>query len=266
MIQSREEQSDAEWRAEARAYLEKQQYLLQIEQECDQADLNSMLEACNFWELEARKRAINLLQVVNVETYFFGHLVLRLKRRLERTPGPQGRTILPPTKLTRGDPVNIYQTEDMWAGTPLATGMVYKVTPTELLVEISSGDYIPMEGLTVVKVCVDGAYAHYRKGLQEFANPSGPVPYLSKVILGVESPRSSPRVHPLRMPDLNPKQKEAIIAALAENDLAIIQGPPGTGKTRVLADYIAQVRSSSQGVGSREREEGRGLCPIERGG
>jgi ATP-dependent RNA/DNA helicase IGHMBP2 len=41
-------------------------------------------------------------------------------------------------------------------------------------------------------------------------------------------------------PDLDPRQREAVAAALRSGDITLIHGPPGTGKTRTLVEVICQ--------------------------
>jgi superfamily I DNA and/or RNA helicase len=48
--------------------------------------------------------------------------------------------------------------------------------------------------------------------------------------------------------DLNPKQKEAVLKALATNEIFLIQGPPGTGKTSVISEIAYQEICSNKTV------------------
>lgn len=48
--------------------------------------------------------------------------------------------------------------------------------------------------------------------------------------------------------DLNESQKNAVRAALADNDLTLIQGPPGTGKTQVIAEICLQLYRHNPGI------------------
>lgn len=48
--------------------------------------------------------------------------------------------------------------------------------------------------------------------------------------------------------DLNDSQKNAVQAALADNELTLIQGPPGTGKTQVIAEICLQLYKNNPGI------------------
>jgi ATP-dependent RNA/DNA helicase IGHMBP2 len=72
---------------------------------------------------------------------------------------------------------------------------------------------------------------------------------LRDVLLGRRPPvlRELPVLAPFD-PELNPPQRDAVAAALAAADVALIHGPPGTGKTRTLVEVIAQMVARGQRV------------------
>ncbi len=240
--------------------------LIDLEEEEDQEDLAATLKKCDFGLLQLQKLAINNLRVVSVRPAFYQSLILGLVRTTSWNPRNLTPIALPPTKLYPGEPVAFYSTTDNWVtGAPLASGTVRDITDTHVFVEIHDGEQLPTTGLTITKTSVAATYEIYRKALKEFVDPHQAIPYMSKVLLDMAAPRPGHAIHRAEMLNLNDSQKEAILRALGEQDLAIIKGPPGTGKTRVLAEYIRQVRVIVDRVGSLGEKEVCGLCAFEYG-
>jgi hypothetical protein len=239
---------------------------IDLEERADQEDLDDMLAQCNFLALKLRKLAINNLRVVSVRPAFYQKLVLRLVRTSTGRPDDLNAIPLPPTKLHPGEPVAFYNTRDEWATEKsLAMGTVRKISDTDVFVEIHDGDTMPTTGLTILKTSVSAIYEIYRKAVMEFTDPTKAIPYLWKVLLGIAKPRHKPRPNRAKMLNLNEPQQEAVLRALVEQDLAIIKGPPGTGKTRVIAEYITQVRAIVDRIGSVGRAQMSGRRAFQYG-
>lgn len=84
----------------------------------------------------------------------------------------------------------------------------------------------------------DAAIARFRR----IANTPGERVGLRDVVLGLRAPKSEDLETPPPIDaDLHEAQQNAVIGALASQDIGLVLGPPGTGKTRTLVEVIRQL-------------------------
>jgi len=76
--------------------------------------------------------------------------------------------------------------------------------------------------------------------------------YLRHITLGLRKPRIGEPIAQNKIEflnsNLNEDQRQAVIKALAAEDILLIHGPPGTGKTLVLVEIIRQAKRLGQSV------------------
>ncbi|MCA9033476.1 MAG: IGHMBP2 family helicase [Planctomycetaceae bacterium] len=86
--------------------------------------------------------------------------------------------------------------------------------------------------------------------LEVARNASGRLAQLRDLLLGEREPTFHPNPKlPAQLSErMNDSQRDAIVHALAANDLAIIHGPPGTGKTTTVIEVIRQLIARGERV------------------
>ncbi|MCG8699572.1 MAG: AAA domain-containing protein [Bacteroidales bacterium] len=130
-------------------------------------------------------------------------------------------------------------------------GVVNMVRDHEMIITLNS-DYEPdwlYRGKIGVQLLFDeNTYREMEKGIKELvSNSTQRLDALKSILLGGEE-AAFEEVHPIRLPELNDSQNDALNKVLSAKDLAIIHGPPGTGKTTTLIQTILHTLKSENQV------------------
>ncbi|KAB1251417.1 DNA-binding protein SMUBP-2 [Camelus dromedarius] len=143
----------------------------------------------------------------------------------------------------RGDIVGLYDESGQ-----LATGILTRITPKLVTVAFDESHDLQLSldrenSYRLLKLANDITYKRLKKALITLKKyHSGPASSLIEVLLGGAAPCPASEIPPLTFcnASLDASQKEAVLFALSQKELAIIHGPPGTGKTTTVVEIILQ--------------------------
>ncbi len=166
--------------------------------------------------------------------------VLKLSRR------SAGEEISPFHAMNRGDLVSV----EAPAGQRL-DGTLMDVGEFDIQVAMNAAlpEKLPGGRWSVHLIGSDATYKRMKRALEEAPRLGPKASRLRDVLLGERAAEIGELGEvSFRNPALNEFQKEAVLAALAARDAALIHGPPGTGKTTVLVEVITQAARAGKRV------------------
>ncbi|XP_016068953.1 PREDICTED: DNA-binding protein SMUBP-2 [Miniopterus natalensis] len=203
-----------------------------------QSEHLSWQENISLKELQSRGVCLLKLQVSSQRTGLYGQLLVTFEPRRGASAG-----VLPSNSFSSGDIVGLHD-----EGGQLATGILTRITQKSVTVAFDQSCDFQLSldrenSYRLLKLANDVTYKRLKKALIALRKyHTGPALSLIEVLFGdaAPSPASDIQVPTFYNASLDASQKEAVLFALSQKELAIIHGPPGTGKTTTLVEIIIQ--------------------------
>ena len=215
--------------------------LLDIERDAEKEENKRKLDR---WPVEMREQLGKTVARLSIEHRDVGVGGLPL---LILSRPSQGESLSPFHAMDQGDLVRVtFLNGDFSVEGTLYNVEDYRVTVAlnqDLLEEPSGKCRIDLLGS-------DATYKRMRRALDIALRQKGRLGQLREILLGNALPAFAGFSENLRFFNerLNPFQQDAVRAALAAEDIALVHGPPGTGKTTVLAEIIRQAVAQGKSV------------------
>ncbi|XP_063294197.1 DNA-binding protein SMUBP-2 [Pelobates fuscus] len=222
-------------------FVKTQLELLGEEREAEIQQSRAWQESVSLKELQRKGVCLLKLQVANQRTGLYGRLLVTFTPRKY-----DSEAVLPSNSFGSGDIVGLYESSS--PGEPLATGIVAGITQKNINVAF---DEAKNESLNLGSECTyrllklanDVTFKRIKKALTTLGQyHTGPASNLINVLFYSSEPGGSTASRTLDFfnPSLDDSQKEAVIFALGQREVAIVHGPPGTGKTTTVVEIILQ--------------------------
>ncbi|WWC94533.1 hypothetical protein V866_001379 [Kwoniella sp. B9012] len=263
------------------AFINRHQYLLELERKAEEEQTRLLNSKCSPKLLEQRGLSMGGLGVSNISVGLGGKSLVELNRPSAYHVSP----LLPPHTFRSGDPVRIEahisstssstkskakKKDHGDEGDNAVEGIVYKVSQEKVVVAVDEKKEVDLpERLRLLKLAntvtfdrMDKTLLHLKRLI--LPEEGSPTPNaqnfpLINSLLGIQLPSWSENVPPtlgnneednnkeedVKWYDenLNDSQKDVIRFCLKADDVACIHGPPGTGKTHTLIELIFQYLS-----------------------
>ncbi|OCF60945.1 DNA helicase [Kwoniella mangroviensis CBS 10435] len=263
------------------AFINRHQYLLELERKAEEEQTRLLNSKCSPKLLEQRGLSIGGLGVSNISVGLGGKSLIELNRPSAYHVSP----LLPPHTFRSGDPVRIEahvssttssakskakKKDNGDEGNNAVEGIVYKVSQEKVVVAVDEKKEVDLpERLRLLKLAntvtfdrMDKTLLHLKRLI--LPEEGSPTPNaqnfpLINSLLGIQLPSWSENFPSTLGNDeqdkvkeedvkwyddnLNDSQKDAIRFCLKADNVACIHGPPGTGKTHTLIELIFQYLS-----------------------
>uniref|UniRef100_A0A8D1VUT1 DNA-binding protein SMUBP-2 n=1 Tax=Sus scrofa TaxID=9823 RepID=A0A8D1VUT1_PIG len=224
--------------AAVESFVIKQLDLLELERSAEVEERRSWQENVSLKELQSRGVCLLKLQVSSQRTGLYGRLLVTFEPRRCASAA-----VLPSNSFTSGDIVGLYDEDSQ-----LATGVLTRITQKLVTVALDASHDFQLSldrerSYRLLKLANDVTYKRLKKALTTLQKyHSGPASALIEVLFGASAPSPASDIPPLTFYNtaLDASQKEAVLFALSQKELAIIHGPPGTGKTTTVVEIILQ--------------------------
>lgn len=181
--------------------------------------------------------------------------------RIEKTSFDAGERLLVRISRSRehqdahlfqsGKPVRLFSNTAEGDDEYAVNGVVNMVKDQEMLITLNSDDlpdWIYRGQLGINLLFDENSYREMEYAVHFLLNTKDDrVNQLKDILLGDRDAQFSID-HPVRVPDLNQSQNEALSLVKRASDVAIIHGPPGTGKTTTLVNAIIEVLKEEEQV------------------
>ncbi|XP_078452956.1 DNA-binding protein SMUBP-2 isoform X2 [Lampetra planeri] len=225
------------------SFILKWQELLKEEREAEIEQAKSWQQGVPLKELQRRGICLLRLHLCNRRTGLYGRQLLKFGAR-----GGAPDSKLPSNDFGPGDIVGLYEGACDAVEEQLASGVVTRVSASAVTVAFDEAhDALDLKHdgpYSLLKLANDITYKRLKTALAALNNHhGGSSGQMISVLFGISEP-SAPLAHTGQVEFLNTaldhSQREAVIFALAQREVAIIHGPPGTGKTTTVVEIIQQ--------------------------
>ncbi|XP_076027106.1 DNA-binding protein SMUBP-2 [Genypterus blacodes] len=224
--------------------------LLQEEREAEIEESRIWQENVSLKDLQNKGVCLLKLQIGSQSTGLYGRTVLILEPRKH-----QGVSSLPSNSFGPGDIVGLYEGGGCQADSQISTGIVTRVSQASVSVAFEdSKDGLSFETdslYNLLKLANDVTYKRMKRALNVLNGyGAGPACGLINVLFGDSTPSSHSQLNevPFFNTNLDQSQKEAVLFALSQREVAVIHGPPGTGKTTTVVEIILQAVRQGQKI------------------
>ncbi|HLQ39135.1 MAG TPA: IGHMBP2 family helicase [Planctomycetota bacterium] len=218
--------------------------LLQQERDAELAEVRALLATRSEAELEARGVTLRRLAVADLEPGFGGglHAVLQPSRG-----GP-----LPAHRFGPGDVVALMAPDQARAAAVGVQGVVARIAEDAITIALDDDEVDLPPLVRLDRLAPDVTFRRLVAALQDLQQQRrGDPARLREVCFELREPEfaPAPAAAPAWFdPTLDATQRQAVLHALAAQQLALIHGPPGTGKTTAVVEVIRQAVAQRQRV------------------
>uniref|UniRef100_A0A3P9H028 DNA-binding protein SMUBP-2 n=1 Tax=Oryzias latipes TaxID=8090 RepID=A0A3P9H028_ORYLA len=231
---------------EVETFVSKTLELLQEEREAE-IEETTWQENRSLKDLQSKGICLLKLQIGSQFTGLYGRTVLVLEPRKHL-----GFSSLP-SNCFGPDIVGLYDAAGCSATSQICTGIVTRVSHASVSVAIDvlkDDAVLDTNSLyNLLKLANDVTYKRMKALNVLNAYSNGPAGNVINVLFGNAQPssHSQPEVQFFNS-NLDDSQREAVMFALSQRELAVIHGPPGTGKTTTVVEIILQAVKQGQKV------------------
>ncbi|RWS25935.1 DNA-binding protein SMUBP-2-like protein [Leptotrombidium deliense] len=189
-------------------------------------------------ELLKKGICINKLRIINLKTGLYGRYII--------TFTSTSNNALASHCFTAGDILGVYHNKDREL---IVSGVVTSITEANISVAIDENcDTLSQDetNYCLIKLSNDVTYRRLKNALNILNRypTNNRASNLIAVLFGktLSEPLCTPRLEEIKFVNkqLNDSQRESVMFALRQKEVAIIHGPPGTGKTTTLVEYVVQ--------------------------
>ncbi|KAM8816062.1 DNA-binding protein SMUBP-2 [Rhynchonycteris naso] len=224
--------------AAVESFVTKQLELLELERDAEVEERRSWQGNISLKELQRRGVCLLKLQASSQRTGLYGQLLVTFEPRRCASVG-----VLSSNSFSSGDIVGVYD-----EGGQLATGVLTRITQKSVTVAFDQSCDLQLSldretAYRLLKLANDVTYKRLKKALIALKKyRTGPASALIDVLFGgrAPSPACDIEAPTFYNASLDASQREAVLFALSQRELAIIHGPPGTGKTTTVVEVILQ--------------------------
>uniref|UniRef100_A0A8C4WWW5 DNA helicase n=1 Tax=Eptatretus burgeri TaxID=7764 RepID=A0A8C4WWW5_EPTBU len=226
--------------------------LLKEEREAEVEEARSWQQKIPLKELQKRGVCLLKLQPSNQHTGLYGRTIISFEARKVRQ-----KIELPSNCFGPGDIIGLFDPLGEGLSKQLASGVVTKVTTNYVTIafeESLDALSLPSEGIFhLLKLANDITYKRLKRTLHLLNNFRDGLPSeLISVLFGNSQPNKAPSDAETKVRFVNPalddSQKEAVVFALNQREVAVVHGPPGTGKTTTVVEIILQAVQQGQKI------------------
>uniref|UniRef100_UPI00358FDB35 DNA-binding protein SMUBP-2-like n=1 Tax=Myxine glutinosa TaxID=7769 RepID=UPI00358FDB35 len=226
--------------------------LLKEEREAEVEEARSWQQKIPLKELQKRGVCLLKLQPSNQHTGMYGRTIISFEARKVRQ-----KVELPSNCFGPGDIVGLFDSMGEGLSKQLASGIVTKVTTDYVTIafeESLDALSLPSEGMFhLLKLANDVTYKRLKRALHLLNNfRAGPASGLISALFGNSEPNIAPSAAEAKIQFINhaldDSQKEAVVFALNQREVAVVHGPPGTGKTTTVVEIILQAVQQGEKV------------------
>ncbi|XP_022249895.1 DNA-binding protein SMUBP-2-like isoform X2 [Limulus polyphemus] len=234
------------------AFVSKHLDLLHLEHEAEIDENRKLHASCSLKELQQRGVCILNLRLGGHRTGLYG----RTNCTFEHFWGK----LLPTNLFSSGDIAGVALSQEKNENI-LASGIVTRTTEKEICLSFDeSFDLLEIDDKTqyrLMKLTNDVTYNRLKRTLLQLQKGNyGHSSTLVSVLFGDQEPSETVTLmdnswqshFQFFQSELNDSQKEAVMFALKQNEVAIVHGPPGTGKTTTVVEIILQTVHQRQKV------------------
>ncbi|KAJ8019245.1 DNA-binding protein SMUBP-2 [Holothuria leucospilota] len=232
-------------------FAQKHQALLELEREAEIEEARSILECTSSKQLSVKGVCLPKLHVTNQSTGLYGRTLITLEPSKHH-----GIASLPANRITTGDIVGLYPSNSApTAASQCLSGLVWQIRSSKVIIAVENQEQrLDHSALyMLIKLSNDVTYKRLKRALNDLSKSTNSHSSHLQEVLFDEAPLGSPLTSDLTdvtffNQNLDESQREAVVFALQQREIAVIHGPPGTGKTTTVVEVILQAVKQGQKV------------------
>ena len=205
--------------------------ILKLEKETDFEQFRALVQRLSLPERVAEGYSWYPVEVVK-SGYTYGERAFVIVTRTKKTEIQD--------QFRAGQPVRFFSGASNETN-PEKSGVIHSLSKGRMKIILSAKDlpdWINAGALGVDMEFDERTYQEMEKAMKKVQAAKGNrLAELRRILLGQQAPDFVPQP-PVRLPQLNDSQNEAVNQILAARDVAVVHGPPGTGKTTTLVQTV----------------------------